>query len=157
MLSFLLVKTRPGYSAEVVAARIEERVRSADVFLPRALAQKDEDLGRELMGPILGLLLIVSYGIGVLVVGMFMFASVRSRLRALGVLKALGFRPRALGLAVLFEATLLTSLALPIGVLFAVVIAAVIQEIAPIYVILDRKSTRLNSSHMSESRMPSSA
>ena len=28
---------------------------------------------------------------------------------------------------------------------------------AAIYVALDRKSTRLNSSHMSESRMPSSA
>ena len=40
--------------------------------------------------------------------------------------------------------------------LLAVILGAVYDE-APVRALLDRKSTRLNSSHMSESRMPSSA
>lgn len=136
LLSFLLVKTEPDTDTRAVAGRIEERIKVADVFLPEELAQKDENLGRELLGPILGLLLVVSYGIGVLVVSMFMFAAVRGRRRNLGVLKALGFQPRTLGIAVLFEATILTLMGLPIGVLLALIIAEIIDTIAPIYLIL---------------------
>jgi putative ABC transport system permease protein len=139
LLSFLLVKTEANIDPRVVAARIEERVKVADAFLPEEIAQKDENLGRELLGPILGLLLVVSYVIGVLVVSMFMFAAVRGRQRNLGVLKALGFRPHALGIAVLFEAFFLISLALPIGVLLALGIAEIIDAIAPIYLILAAK------------------
>jgi ABC-type antimicrobial peptide transport system permease subunit len=136
LLSFLLVEIDPAFDPGEVAAGIEERIETVDVFLPDELSERDEDLGRELMGPILGLLLFVSYGIGILVVGMFMFMAVRGRLRNLGVLKALGFRVRTLGYAVLFEAILLTLLALPFGVLLAGIIAKIIHRIAPIYLVL---------------------
>lgn len=136
LLSFLLVETQPGTDLQTLAARIEDRLDTADVFLPDELARSDENLGRELMGPILGLLLVVSYGIGVLVVGMFMFSAVQDRMGSLGVMKALGFTPRALGSAVLLEAAVVTAFALPIGVLVAHVSAEVIHASAPIYVIL---------------------
>ena len=57
LLSFLLVETQPGTDLQTLAARIEDRLDTADVFLPDELARSDENLGRELMGPILGLLL----------------------------------------------------------------------------------------------------
>jgi putative ABC transport system permease protein len=136
LLSFLLVEVEPGARALEVAARIEEGIEAADVFLPDDLAQRDENLGREMLGPILGLLLVVSYGIGALVVSMFMFSAVHGRLRTLGVLKALGFRQRMLGAAVVLEALVLTMVALPIGILLAVVAAGVIDNIAPVYLIL---------------------
>lgn len=136
LLSFLLVEVESGADPNPVAARIEERIEAADVFLPDTLALRDENLGREMMGPILGLLLVVSYGIGVVIVSMFMFAAVRSRLRNLGVLKALGFTQRALGTTVVLEAVSLTLLALPIGVLLATVIAGIVESIAPVYLIL---------------------
>lgn len=136
LLSFLLVEVEPGADPPTVAARIEDGIPVADVFLPQDLARKDENLGREMMGPILGLLLAVSYGIGVLVVGMFMFAAVRGRLRNLGVLKALGFRQRALAAAVVLEAVVLTALALPAGILLAAGIAGIIDRIAPVYLVL---------------------
>lgn len=136
LLSFLLVDTEPGADPMAVAARIEERVDAADVFLPGDLARKDEALGRELLGPILSLLLVVSYGIGILVVGMFMFATVQGRRRTLGVLKALGFRSRALGGAVMLEAAILIMLALPVGVALSHAIAQIMEEIAPVYVII---------------------
>jgi putative ABC transport system permease protein len=136
LLSFLLVDIEPGADPLIVAERIEERVAAADVFLPADLAKRDVNLGREMLGPILGLLLVVSYGIGVLVVGMFMFAAIRSRLRDLGVLKALGFRQGTLGLAAIAEAAVLTLAALPIGILLAIIIAKIIDIIAPVYLVL---------------------
>jgi putative ABC transport system permease protein len=135
-LSFLLVDIEPGADPREVAQRIEDSVAAADVFLPDQLAQKDEAMGRDLLGPILGLLLFVSYAIGTLVVGMFMFTAVRARMRSIGVLKALGFGPAALSMAVFSEAWVLTLLAIPVGIVLAIAIASVITTIAPVYLIL---------------------
>ncbi len=136
LLSFLLVDIKPGADARKVAQWIEERVPEADVYLPEDLAQNDENLGRAMLGPVLGLLLIVSYIIGVLVVGMFMFAAVRARFRNLGVLRALGLTPSALARAAFIEATILTAVALVIGVLLAHVIASIVHTFSPVYLVL---------------------
>jgi putative ABC transport system permease protein len=136
LLSFLLVETKPGADLAEVAARIEEQVPIADVHLPSSLAASDERLGREMLGPILGLLLVVSYGIGVLVVGMFMFVAIRGRIRDFGVLKALGFRTHSLSSSAVLEASLLTLLALPVGIALAHAIAGIIHANAPVYLIL---------------------
>ncbi len=137
LLSFLLIDLQPDADPPVaVSERIEARIDVADVFLPRELALRDERLGREMLGPILGLLLAVSYGIGVLVIAMFMFAAVRGRTRELGVLKALGFKPRTLGTAIVAEAVGLTLIALPTGLALAVVIASIVHAFAPIYLVL---------------------
>jgi putative ABC transport system permease protein len=134
LLSFLLVDTEPEADPKAVAA---------DAFLPGELAQRDENLGRELMGPILGLLLVVSYGIGALIIGMFMFAAVRSRLRSLGVMRALGFTPVMLGTAVVIEAGVLTLLAIPLGIALSHVLAVVIHALAPVYLILPMEPAAL--------------
>ncbi|MDH3667110.1 MAG: ABC transporter permease [Paracoccaceae bacterium] len=136
LLSFLLVETEPGADPAVIADRIRQEVPAANAFLPGELAQRDEDLGRELMGPILGLLLVVSYAIGALVIGMFMFAAVRGRQRSLGVMRALGFTPRMLGMAVVIEAGVLTLLALPLGIALSQILATIIHALAPVYLIL---------------------
>jgi ABC-type antimicrobial peptide transport system permease subunit len=136
LLSFLIVDVGADHDPKAVAAQIEERIEVADVYLPADLAERDVGLGRELLGPILALLLVVSYGIGVLVVGMFMFATVKGRVRSLGVMKALGMVPRTLGLTVLIEAAILILVALPVGLGIAVGVAGIIQELAPVYLIL---------------------
>ncbi len=136
LLSFLLVEIEPGSDPRAVAQRIEASVAAADAFLPDELAQRDEAMGRDLLGPILGLLLIVSYAIGALVIGMFMFTAVRARIRSIGVLKALGFGPLSLSIAVISEAWVLTLLAIPVGILLAIAIAGVIHSIAPVYLII---------------------
>ncbi len=141
LLSFLLVDVEEGADPQAVAARIEKTVDVADAFLPDQLARNDEDMGRELMGPILGLLIVVSYGTGALVVGMFMFATIRARLPSLGVMRALGFKPRTLGAAVVLEAGLLTIFALPIGILLSLGLANIIHDLSPIYLILPVEPT----------------
>jgi len=136
LLSFLLVNVEGDFDPAAVAAAIEERIPETDVFLPNQLAQRDENLAREMIGPILGLLLYVSYGIGVVVVAMFLFAAIRARLRGFGILKALGFKQRTLALSAIFEALIVTALALPLGILLANGVSLIIQDIAPIYLVL---------------------
>lgn len=136
LLSFLLVELDAGAETLEVARQIKKRLDIADVHLPLELASNDETLGKEMLGPILGLLLIVSYGIGILVVGLFMYMAIRNRIRDLGILRALGFRARALSLSALLEAAFLAVLALPLGILLADLIASAIENAAPIYLIL---------------------
>jgi putative ABC transport system permease protein len=136
LLSFLLVDLAPGAKRTEVAKAIEEAVPSGDVFEPSVLAKNDVQVGAALFGPTLWLLKGIGSVIGVLVVGMLMFASVASRLRDLGVLKAIGFRNRRLFALVATEAMVVTALAVPIGIALACVVALLIATVDPLYLIL---------------------
>jgi len=133
MLSFLAVTAAPGVDPAGLAARISDEIDSADAILPQELALNDEDMGRELLGPVLNLLLGLSYGIGAIAISMFMFAAVRSRRKSLGVLRALGFRPRDLIGSVVAEAVVTALVAIPLSILIAAGLAALIQWMAPVY------------------------
>lgn len=136
LLSFLLVHISPEADRKEVAAVIENTVEDGDVFLPSELAASDESLGRVLFGPIMRLMVGVAYIIGVLVTAIIMFAAVHGRRSDLGVLKAVGFTAGFLGLSVIAEALLLALVAIPVGVLLAMLIGVAIEYIAPLYVIL---------------------
>lgn len=135
LLSFLLVDTGPDADPAAIAARITREIEDSWAILPIDLAERDERLGREMVGPILGLLRWVSYAIGALVIGIFMFAVVRSRLRAFGVLRALGFTQLRLGASVVAEAVAMTLIAFPVGTITAYAIAGLIHRVAPVYLV----------------------
>jgi len=136
LLTFLIVDLKPGADRDKVAAAIEAGVPEADVFVPRRLAANDQKLGRAMLGPVFNLITAVSFVIGVLVIGLIMFAAVNARRRSLGVLKALGFSTRQLSGSVLFEAALITTLAFPVGIALAWAVAAVVDAAAPLYVVM---------------------
>lgn len=135
LLSFLAVDVAPGSDPAKIAAHITEEVDDAHAMLPGHLALNDEDMGRELLGPILNLLLGLSYGIGALAIGMFTFAAVRSRRKSLGVLRALGFTARNIVTGVVAEAVATAVAAIPIGILIAIGLAALIEWISPVYLV----------------------
>jgi putative ABC transport system permease protein len=116
LLSFLLVDIADESSPADIAAEIERTVSSADVFLPTQIAGEDEALARTLLGPIIGLLVAAGYISGALVTGIIMFATVNSRRRSLGVLKALGFSGRYLAASVIAEALILIAYRVPVTV-----------------------------------------
>lgn len=136
LLSFLLVELAPGADRATVRAAIEAAAPSVDAFEPRELADNDAGVGAALFGPALLLLKGIGALIGVLVVGMLMFASVGGRLRELGVLKAIGFRNRRLFALVAAEAVVVTTLSVPIGIGLARAIAALIARLEPLYLVL---------------------
>lgn len=136
LLSFLLVDLAPGAERDAVAAAIEAALPKVDVFTPHALAGLDEQLGRTFFGPVLTLLIGIGYVTGVLVVGLFMFATVGARSREYGVLKALGFSNRALFATVLLEAAWVTALAIPVGIGMAAALGELIEWAQPLYLLL---------------------
>jgi putative ABC transport system permease protein len=133
LLSFLLLDVEPGADSDRVAAAIEERVPSVKVFTPHELAREDANFGRMLFGPILGLLVAVGYVIGLLVAGLILYAEVAARLHSFAVLKALGFTFYGLAGAVVAQALLLLAIAVPIGLVLAQAVAALVYWAAPLY------------------------
>ncbi|NOX72812.1 MAG: ABC transporter permease [Alphaproteobacteria bacterium] len=136
LISFLSVDVENGADPAEVARRIAKQVPSAGAILPHEMASNDVEMGRELLGPILNLLLGISYVIGALAIGMFMFAAVRAQRKSFGVLRALGFNTRHLVTGVLAEAVTTSVLAIPLGILMAVGLAALIEAYAPVYLVL---------------------
>ncbi len=135
LLSYMLIELDPSADRKEVASQIEARVPSVDVFTPEEVAVRDVNMGRTFFGPIMGLLVMVAYVIGLLVVALIMYADVRSRLRSFAVLKALGFPFGKLVSAMLFQAFLLLVIALPVAVLLAQGTAVFINETAPLYLV----------------------
>jgi len=135
LLSYMLIELAPTADRDWVAQQIEATVPSVDVVTPQQLAENDINMGKVFYGPIMGLLVTIAYVIGMLVVGLIMYSDVRSRLHSFSVLKALGFPLAKLFTAVFLQSLLLLIIAIPLGILLALVIAAFIETASPVYLI----------------------
>lgn len=135
LLSYMLIELVPGSDAAEVAQDIEQAVPSVDVIPADQLAKNDVNLGKVFFKPIMGLLVTIGYIIGMLVVGLIMYADIRHRLRSFAILKALGFSTRKLFSAVLFQSILLLVIAIPLGSLLAYGLSIFIHNAAPVYLI----------------------
>ncbi len=135
LLSFLLVELSPQADRMTVRQHIEQRVPEVDVFTPAELAAHDVDMARTFYRPIMGLLSSVAWVIGLLVVGLILYADVRARLRSFAVMKALGFEHRHLVTVVVAQSLLLMLLALPLGALLAWLLKDQVENVAPVYLI----------------------
>lgn len=135
LLSYMLIEVDPAADREAVARAIEERVPSVDVFTPEQVAARDVAMGRTFFSPIMGLLVMVAYIIGLLVVGLIMYADVQGRLRSIAVLKALGFPFGKLVTAVVLQSLLLLVVAVPVSVLIGEGIVLFIHALTPLYLI----------------------
>lgn len=136
LLSFLLVEIEAGRDASRIAAEIDKRVPEVDAYLPDAIAANDVAMSRSMLGQVFQLMIVIAYLIGVLVIGLIMFSSVQKRKYELAVFKAIGFSFSRLAQSVIAESLLLTLLALPLAAVFAYVLSLLIQEAAPVYLIL---------------------
>jgi len=135
LLSYMLIELQPGADREKVARHIEQAVPSVDVITAEQLANNDVDLGKVFFKPIMGLLVSIGYIIGMLVVGLIMYADIRHHLKSFAILKALGFSSNKLFVAVLFQSILLLVIAIPLGSLMAYLLGNFIHSAAPVYLI----------------------
>jgi len=133
LLSYLLVELEPGADPTDAAAAIEDHVADVSVYLPGQMAKNDEEMTRNLIGSIMGLLISITYVVGLLVLGLIVYAEVRSRRRDFAVLKALGFPRRQLAMTVAFQTLLLLAAALPASVVLAWGTAGIVEGLAPLY------------------------
>lgn len=135
LLSYLLVELAPGAHAETVAAAIENTLPDVDVLSPGQLAENDVQMGRDMFGPVMGVLVLIAYIISLLVIGLIVYADVSNRLRSFAVLKALGFRLSHFSSGVFARNILLLLGAFPLAVILALIIAAALEANAPVYLV----------------------
>lgn len=135
LLSFLLVDIDEDADIDAVRTRLEETIPSIDVFLPEELGERDANMGRALFGPVIGVLIVISYLITLAVIGMILYANASGRSRSYGVLMALGFAPRTLLSGMIAESLCVAALAIPLAILIASGVGAAIESQAPLYLI----------------------
>lgn len=135
LLSYMLVVVDPDAAPEGVRSAIEAALPWVDAHTPGAMGEADEAMGKRLMGPVLGLLVGLSYLIGALVVGLTLYGSVQARVREFAVIAALGGGPRTLAALVLGEALLVSLVAFGVGLIAALAGAAAIEAVQPDYVV----------------------
>ena len=91
------------------------------------------------------------------VIGVFLYVITLQKTHLFGVLKAQGFTNGYLAKMVFAQTFILSLIGTIIGFLLTLLTGTFLPPVVPIHFNLDRKSTRLNSSHEIPSRMPSSA
>lgn len=135
-VSFLLIDVEPGFDLADVRHTIEQRTPAVDILTPTELGDNDVAMARQLMGGVLGLLVVVAYAIGILVIGLTLYASISERLREFGIMKAIGARNGLLYRLVLAEALLLVAASLVLGLAAGVGVAELIGQFAPQYLVV---------------------
>lgn len=133
LLSFLIIQLDSGVDRLSVQQAIEKAVPDVDVFTPEELAKNDRAVGKALFGPIMGVLINLSYIIGLLVIGLIIYADVSGRQHSFAVMKALGFRMFHITHTVIVQSCLMIILAFPLGVMVAKSVSLAIEYNMPVY------------------------
>jgi len=98
--SFFLINVKDGYDVQAVKdqialrsadySKISKRVSGIEVFTASELAQKDADFTEELFISMMGIITLLTFLIGVLIIGMVIYILTLEKLRDFAVLKAVG-------------------------------------------------------------------
>ena len=118
VVSFMLVRTADGASADGVAAEIERRVGGVTAQSRDAFAAGERRLVTDMSAEIISIMNVIGFVVGLAVVALTVYIATLARRREYGVLKALGARNRVLYRIVLAQAVLSVALGLVIGLAF---------------------------------------
>jgi putative ABC transport system permease protein len=127
-ISFLLVKVLDGESPEVVAARIQSRVRDVTAQSGNAFAAQERKVVKDMSTDVITIMNLIGFLIGLAVMALTVYTSTLSRRREYGMLKALGARNRDLYGTVLAQAILSVIL----GFLFGLILTLLLARLVPI-------------------------
>ena len=134
--SFILVRTDPGIAAAALASRLEDAVPAANVVTRELVAANDIAYIGGIFNAPLRMMVLISVGIGALLVGLTIYSATAERVREYGVLKALCMRNRTLHAVVLKQALGATALGFGLGVGLVRLVAEGIEGAWPQFLIV---------------------
>lgn len=127
--SYFLVKVKPGYRVEAVKNEIlrrsadyrgiSDRVSGIEVFTAKELAQKDVNLTKELFISMMGIITVLTFLIGILIIGLAVYILVLEKIRDFAVLKAVGTTNWQIYKIVIIQTFISTFLGFILGLLIA--------------------------------------
>lgn len=136
--TFFVIKLKPGTNVQTAAARLEQATPGVKFIEPKAFAHETRKriLGNIL--PILIVVLIISFIVGLAVAGLTIYTATVEKAREYGILKAEGFTNPYL-YRVVFEQSLVTGLlGFLIGAGLTVIVAPFAQDSVPQFVVFIR-------------------
>ena len=127
--SYLLIGS--SGDPESVAESIEAAVSGVSTQTRQRFSAEERAVVREMSTDLLNIMAIAAFLVGLAVIGLVLYAAVLSRLRDIGVMKALGLGRLGVSRLVLIQAmwTVVTALALAVAVTFS--IGAIVAALAP--------------------------
>ena len=126
--NYFLITLESDADRMAVAKKIEEAVAGVNVFTKEAFVNKNSEIIRETFLPIILVLSLIGFAVGVMVIGLMIFTATIEKSREYGVLKAIGFKNRQLYILVVEQALILSSVGYAIGVVFALGTSVVLGE-----------------------------
>ncbi|GER78858.1 MAG: ABC transporter permease [Chloroflexi bacterium] len=127
--SYLLVNVEKGESPQVVAARIEARIRDVTVQTVGDFAAQERKVVKDMSTDVITIMNLIGFLIGLAVMALTVYTSTLSRRREYGMLKALGARNTDLYRTVLAQALLSVTL----GFLFGLSITLLLTLVIPLF------------------------
>lgn len=106
IVSYLLVETGPGATAEAVASRIERDVEGVTAQTNDAFADEERRLVMDMSADVIAIMSAVGFAVSLVVVALTVYVATIGRRREYGVLKALGAPNRFLYAVVVVQAFL---------------------------------------------------
>jgi putative ABC transport system permease protein len=127
VVSFVLVQTAPGASADAVATAIEGSVAGVSALSRPAFAQQERGLVMSMAGDVITMMNAIGFAVGLAVVALTVYVATLSGRREYGLLKALGARGRVLYAVVLAQA----GMSVALGFLAALAFTATLALLVP--------------------------
>ena len=118
-VSYFLVQPKPGYSDEQLAGAIQAGVPGMDALTSPRFAENSRDIIVKMIGRPLKTMIAIAALVGVVLVGLTVWALTSEQMADFGVLRALGVRPNQLWRAVLGQAGVIAAVGYLIGAAIA--------------------------------------
>jgi len=129
--SYTLVQVEPGVEMGTLETRLRDAAPGANVMTQNAFAGSDKEMIRQMGVDVIRAMNLVSYVVGLLVIGLTIYTATVERAREYGVLKAIGADTRRLATVVVSKAFVGAGLGLVAGIGLAYAVALLVSTLLP--------------------------
>jgi len=130
-VSFILVDAEAGVNPEDLARQIEQKIDKVSAIPQQRFIHNDFQIALLMGVEIVSFMTVVGSTLAALLVAFTAYSHVARRRRELAIIKALGFRNRALYLAVMLQTFVITALALMLALLAAWILLPALSALVP--------------------------
>lgn len=130
VISFVLVKVKPGESPSAVATRIRDMSGDVTVQTRQEFAAQERALVQDMSAEIISIMNVAGFLTGLAVMALTVYIATIARRREYGVLKAIGTRSRHLYSIVLIQAFLSVGMGLIAGLALTLLLSALLPRVS---------------------------
>ena len=132
--NYFLVKVADKNKQGEIASQIEKEIAGSKVYTRAEFVDNNTEIIRETFLPIIFVLVLIGFAVGIAVIGLTIFTSTIEKSREYGVLKAIGVKNGQLYLIVLEQALVSGAIGYVFGLIIALVLNSFVGEIVPEFI-----------------------